>query len=127
MQSIETPARPLRISDEGSGRVALEAPGEAGETRIFLGYEGPPLPARLEVARLEPLAPGAWRLSGAQGQFDFRARGLELLEPKPDLFAELLAPFALGQRDRWLVGILLKLLRLPGGAWLLRRWHSRRR
>jgi hypothetical protein len=127
MQSIEASARPLRISDEGSGRVALEAPGEAGETWIFLGYEGPPLPARLEAARLEPLAPGAWRLSGAQGQFDFHARGLELLEPKPDLFAELLAPFALGQRDRWLVGILLKLLRLPGGAWLLRRWHSRRR
>jgi hypothetical protein len=118
MQSIEAPARALRISDEGSGRIALETPGEAGETRIFLGYDGPPLPARLEEARLESLAPG---------QFDFRARGLELLEPKPELFAELLAPFALGQRDRWLVGILLKLLRLPGGAWLLRRWHSRRR
>jgi len=127
MQSVEAPARAVRISDEGSGRVALEASGEAGETRVFLGYEGPPLPARLDAARLEALAPGAWRLSGTQGQFDFHARGQEILEPKAQLFGELLAPFALGQRDRWLVGILLKLLRLPGGAWLLRRWHSRRR
>ncbi len=122
------PAQSLTITDEGAGRIVFEAAGAEGPARVFVGYDGPSLPSRLEAARLEQLGPGgAWRLSGAEGSFDFHARGLEVLDPQPELFNDLLVPFALGPRDRTLVGVLLKLLRLPGGAWLLRRWHSRGR
>lgn len=115
----------MAVRADGPARYVLESAGEVHT--VIVGYEGPPLPQRLSEARLERAGPGAWRLSSAEGDFAFNARGLERLEPQPALFDGLLAPFALRARDRTLVGVLLKLLRLPGGAWLLRRWHSRRR
>ena len=45
---------------------------------------------------------------------------------RPDLYADLHRPFALGRGERLAVRVLLALLRLPGGAGLLRRWHARR-
>ena len=45
---------------------------------------------------------------------------------RPDLYAELHRPFALSRGERLAARILLALLRLPGGAGLLRRWHARR-
>lgn len=45
---------------------------------------------------------------------------------RPDLFDELHRPFALGRGERLAARLLLVLLRLPGGAGLLRRWHARR-
>ncbi len=45
---------------------------------------------------------------------------------RPDLYAELHRPFSLGRGARLAARILLALLRLPGGAGLLRRWHARR-
>lgn len=54
------------------------------------------------------------------------AGGGELLQPLPGLFDEMLSPFAMKPRDRVLVRVLLRLLRLPGGAWLLRTWHASR-
>jgi len=45
---------------------------------------------------------------------------------RQDLFAELHRPFALGRGERLAARALLVLLRLPGGAGLLRRWHARR-
>ena len=55
------------------------------------------------------------------------ARGWEVLESRPGFYDESLAPFALRPRDRSVVGWLLRLLQLPGGSWLLRAWHTRRR
>jgi hypothetical protein len=48
------------------------------------------------------------------------------IEERPDLFDELHRPFALGRSERLVARLLLALLRLPGGAGLLRRWHAGR-
>lgn len=45
---------------------------------------------------------------------------------RPDLYAELHRPFALGRGERLAARVLFALLRLPGGARLLRRWHASR-
>lgn len=45
---------------------------------------------------------------------------------RPELFATLHRPFALGRSERIAARLLLTLLRLPGGAGLLLRWHARR-
>ena len=45
---------------------------------------------------------------------------------RPSLFDELHRPFALGTGERFAARCLLALLRLPGGAKLLRAWHARR-
>jgi hypothetical protein len=51
---------------------------------------------------------------------------VDRIEMRPWRFDELHRPFALGAGDRLAVRILLALLRLPGGAKLLRLWHARR-
>ena len=45
---------------------------------------------------------------------------------RPGLFATLHQPFKLGRGERIAARVLLALLRLPGGAGLLLRWHARR-
>ena len=45
---------------------------------------------------------------------------------RPELFAMLHQRFALGRGERMAARMLLALLRLPGGAGLLLRWHARR-
>lgn len=45
---------------------------------------------------------------------------------RPGLFATLHQPFELGRAERIAARVLLALLRLPGGAGLLLRWHARR-
>ena len=115
------------VHDQGGGRLTLESRGPQARTVVISGYDGPPLPQELDEARLERLGHAAWRLRTDGRSYDFGARAMEVLEPKPALFDGLLSSFALRQRDRRLVGVLLVLLRLPGGAWLLRRWHARRR
>jgi hypothetical protein len=45
---------------------------------------------------------------------------------RPRLYATLHQPFALGRGERMAARMLLALLRLPGGASLLLRWHARR-
>ena len=45
---------------------------------------------------------------------------------RPGLFATLHRPFELGRGERIAARVLLALLRLPGGASLLLRWHARR-
>ena len=71
-------------------------------------------------------ASGAWRLGCREGEFTFSARSIEYHEALPQLFDPLLAGFALRSRDRAVVRVLLRLLRLPGGAWLMRAWHASR-
>jgi hypothetical protein len=47
-------------------------------------------------------------------------------EALPELFAGLLAPFALSRRERWLGRLLVRLLAIPGTSVLLRAWHRSR-
>ena len=128
MQSMYLPPGPFAVRDEGAGRIVLEASGPDQAIVVFTGFAGPPLPPGLGECSLEQAGPGVWRLTSAgKKTIDFAAGGVEVLQPQPGLFDGLLAPFALKRRDRGLVGLLLRLLRLPGGASLLRRWHSGRR
>jgi len=123
---MSLPPGPFAVRDEGAGRIVLEGNGPDRAIVVVTGYAGPPLPPGLGECSLEQAGPGAWRLASAGKKVDFAAGGVEVLQPQPGLFDGLLAPFALKRRDRRLVGVLLRLLRLPGGAWLLRRWHSGR-
>jgi hypothetical protein len=50
---------------------------------------------------------------------------LQIVE-RPGLYATLHQPFELGRGERIAARVLLALLRLPGGAGLLLRWHARR-
>lgn len=95
---------------------------------VISGFEGPDLPAQVTDPAIEPAphSAGAWQLRCAEGEFQFRARAVDRLVTRPALFAPLHRPFALAGTDRLAVRILLWLLRLPGGARLLRNWHARR-
>jgi len=127
MHALTVPAGSFAVQADHAGRIVLAEDGPYPRVVVFSGYVGPPLPRAVTARRVEQVGPGAWRLTAEEGTFDFDARGMELLEPQPGLFDDLLSGFALKQRDRRLVGVLLRLLRLPGGAWLLRRWHVHRR
>lgn len=48
------------------------------------------------------------------------------IEERPELYEHLHRPFALRGGERLVARLLLALLRLPGGAGLLRRWHAGR-
>ena len=105
---------------------------QAGHRRVVLsGYQGVELPGSLTDVRLETLdgdpSPRRWQLVAREGTFEFRTRSVEHQVSRPGAFDVMLSPFALRPRDRRIVGLLLGLLRLPGGAWLLRAWHARRR
>jgi hypothetical protein len=54
------------------------------------------------------------------------ARSVDHVALRPSLFRELHRPFELGAGERLAARGLLALLRLPGGAKLLRAWHARR-
>ena len=118
------------------GRAAgpLRFRNDAGDRRRFIDiarYQGPALPAALTDPVVEALrdpdrAPRSWRISCAEGRFEFRALAVEQLEECPALYEPLHRPFRLGTSDRLAVRVLLWLLRLPGGAGLLRRWHAHR-
>jgi hypothetical protein len=117
--SVNSPA-------EGNRVVLLEAQGARRSRVVAWGYRGPTLPAKLVDARLEYDAKG-YRLSWGSGQATFEARWLDRQLSLPELFAPLHAQFRLQGRDRWVVRLLMGLLRLPGGERLLRGWHTRRR
>jgi hypothetical protein len=92
-------------------------------------YQGPSLPDTVThpiLVRREGAGPRAWQLRCDQGQFDFESGAVERIEARPTLYASLHRPFALSTTDRMAARLLLALLRLPGGARLLRRWHASR-
>ena len=111
------------------GRLVLRGPATPG-TRLVLiaGYDGPELPPKLTDPDLEAPqgAENRWCLRSAEGRFHFRAAAVEQLDGRPDLWEPLHRPFALRPGERRVALLLLGLLRLPGGAWLLRRWHALR-
>ena len=93
------------------------------------GYEGPELPEVLTSATVQADhgGVGAFRITSSQGNFDFRARAVDLVEACPAFYEPLHRKFALTISDRMALHALLLILRLPVGMRLLRLWHSRRR
>ena len=74
-------------------------------------------------------APRVELRTGANGDAELvvhGARAVDRIELRPSLFHDLHRPFALGAGERFAARCLLALLRLPGGAKLLRAWHARR-
>ncbi len=117
------------IERAGPGhKVALrEVAGDRSKYIVISGFRGSPLPDTVSNPRFESReGPGSWRMTGNQGIFDFEAGAVDEIEARPSLFESLHKPFELTARDRLAVRCLLALLRLPGGARLLRRWHARR-
>ena len=118
----------------GSSRGPLRFCNDAGDRRrtlIIVHYQGPQLPATLTGPAIERLGaagrlPQGWRMNCAEGQFEFRALAFEQLDECPSLYEPLHRAFRLSGSDRLAVRVLLWLLRLPGGAALLRRWHAHR-
>lgn len=119
---------PGRLSDP------LRYRNAAGNRRRLLTiarYQGPALPAALTNPVVAALggpsqAPRSWRIDCAEGRFEFRAFVVDQLEECPALYAPLHKPFSLNAADRLAVRVLLWLLRMPGGAALLRLWHANR-
>jgi len=129
MPERERAARFRLIEQNGPGnRLLLESTAADGCRRIVISeYRGPALPASLNEPVIAPgRGEGEWSLTAAEGRFDFRARSVDRIDERPALLEPLHRPFALSVGDRIAVRMLLWLLRLPGGARLLRRWHAGR-
>jgi hypothetical protein len=118
----------------GSARGPLRFRNDAGDRRrilVIARYEGPQLPATLTGPAIERVGaagrmPQDWRMTCAEGRYEFRALTVERLDECPSLYEPLHRSFRLSGSDRLAVRVLLWLLRLPGGAALLRRWHAHR-
>jgi hypothetical protein len=94
---------------------------------VIAGFRGPVLPER--VTRPEILGGDAghrWRLSSAEGVCEFHARAVDRVDCRVSLYGPLHAQFALSVTDRVAMRLLLRALRLPGGARILRWWQSLR-
>lgn len=119
-------------TDRSAGRMRFRNGG--GDRERFLdisGLQGVVLPAVLTDPGLEAIgdperSPRSWRIQSIEGRFEFQALAVQMIEECPALYAPLHQPFSLSTADRLAVRILLWLLRLPGGAGLLRRWHAHR-
>jgi hypothetical protein len=116
------------VERSGPGqRTVLRRDGGGSQDLIVVsGFRGPDLPDAIAEPRLLPQGPASWRLTSEGGTVDFTARAVDAIEVRPELYAQLHRPFALGAGERLAARVLLALLRLPGGAGLLRRWHARR-
>ncbi len=82
---------------------------DGSELLVMIGYRGSALPEVIGDSSIE-----------------YDARTVDRIEMRPALFERLHRPFALTGHDRFAARCLLALLRLPGGARLLRSWHARR-
>ena len=124
-------AQAFRVVERGgpAGRLILRGQArDAIHWLVISGFQGPELPAQLTDPAIDhaPDAAGVWHLHCAEGEFQFHARVVERLMTQPALFTPLHRPFTLSGADRLAVRVLLWLLRLPGGARLLRHWHAHR-
>lgn len=120
--------RVVESGGPGGRRVLRRQAHDAVQWLVISGFQGPELPAQVTNPVIDPApdAAGAWHLRCAEGEFQFRARAIDRLATRPALFTPLHRSFALSGADRLAVRVLLWLLRLPGGARLLRHWHARR-
>lgn len=116
------------IERAGPGRRVrwLAGDGPVRATIVASDYRGAEPPATLTEARVESRGSGVWRIASREGPFEFSARAVDAIEMRPALFAALHRPFMLAARERVAARCLLALLRLPGGARLLRSWHAKR-
>ncbi len=124
-------ARAFHVVERGgpAGRLVLRRQArDAVHWLVISEFQGLDLPAQLTDPAIESAsgAAGVWHLRCVECEFQFRARAVDRLATRPALFAPLHRSFALSGTDRLAVRILLWLLRLPGGARLLRHWHARR-
>jgi len=116
------PADPLRYRNAAGYRRRL---------LVIARYQGPELPEALTNPVVDAVgerdqASRSWRIRCTEGRFEFRALAVEQLEEIPALYEPLHQAFRLSTSDRLAVRALLWLLRIPGGAALLRRWHAHR-
>ena len=122
----------FRVVERAGAGNRLWLRGEGGDRITHIaatGYQGSPLPETMThpvLQRTEGAGSRSWQLISDQGRFDFESSAVERIEARPALYADLHRAFALSATDRLAVRLLLALLRLPGGAGLLRRWHARR-
>ncbi len=122
-------AKSLRVVERAGPACRVVLRGRTGggsDTWVLGGYRGATLPDALEDARLEAESPGRYRIRAAQGNFEFAAAAADCIAERPSMFGNLHRPFALRTGERLAARVLLALLRLPGGARLLRRWHAGR-
>jgi len=128
-------AQEYRVIERGGpgGRLRLHSnAGDRSSHVVIAGFRGNDWPETLTNPRIDFGDDGAsrarsWRLSSEQGTFEFEARTVDRVETRPALYEPLHRRFALSAAERLAVRVLLALLRLPGGARLLRVWHARRR
>lgn len=119
-------------SNSAAGQLRYRSAGGEGRRILDIArYQGPALPALLTSPVVEPagdpgVTPERWRIRCAEGQFEFTAQAVAVMEEQPVLYEALHRPFGLSTADRLALRVLLWILRLPGGAVLLRRWHAHR-
>lgn len=114
-----------RIASRGpaSRMVMRAATVDGAELIVIAGYHGPALPDVLSNPVLASGSGDRWRLSAAEGEFDFRARGVDRIRLRPSLFEPMHRRYALSRADRIAVRVLLRMLRFPGGSRILRWWQ----
>lgn len=130
--AVYSPAMPVtaaasvyRIASRGpAARLVLRGRSAEGpELIVIAGYRGPALPNALTHPALTSAGDDRWRLTAAEGAFDFTARGVDRIALRPALFEPMHARFALSRADRVAVRVLLRMLRFPGGTRILRWWQ----
>jgi hypothetical protein len=118
--------RLIERSGPGQRAVLRREDGSGEHLLVIAGYRGSALPDAIAHPRVTSLGGSRWSLDGDDRAIQFDARTVDEIEVRPALYSELHRRFAPGAGDRLAVRILLALLRLPGGAGLLRRWHARK-
>jgi hypothetical protein len=113
--------------DGPSGRRVLRSEAADDVQLIVIsGFSGPALPERVSRPEIHGGAGQAWRLTTAEGVFEFQARSVDRIDCRAVLYEPLHRRFSISSTERAAVRLLLRALRLPGGARLLRWWQSRR-
>jgi hypothetical protein len=113
-------------------RLLLRRDADDGtEFIVISGYRGTPLPDCITRPEFNATggagnASSGWRLTCTEGEYAFHARAIDRIDLRPGLFEPMHAAFALSAADRIAVRLLLRALRFPGGARILRWWQSRR-
>jgi hypothetical protein len=128
--SVAPSASVFHVVDSGgpiARRVLRSDAGEGSRLIVISGFRGTALPERMTRPELAgSVADQAWRISCAEGVFEFHARAIDRIDMRPDLYEPMHDRFALSAVDRIAVRLLLRALRFPGGARVLRWWQSRR-
>ena len=122
---VRSAAAVFRIVSHGpAARLVIRgATREGGELIVIAGYAGPALPESLTKPAIASTGTDRWRLTAAEGDYDFTATGVDRIALRPALFEPMHARFALSRADRIAVRVLLRMLRFPGGTRILRWWQ----